>query len=242
MPEQAKAGAVGGPIRFRISYQSPQNLLSEFTKSVSRGTVIIESRKAVPLGTRFVFELYSKEVKEPVEVNGEVISVRQTSTGFLLQVAYNPGERRGLDQVILRIFNTHRYEKVRKHPRMPVHLRAADEAPNSPLYIIRDISLGGMGVEVESAGLPKYVKIGERIHLQIRERTTTLDIDGTVVWTFVPSGERARMLNPSFGVRWDGEPDMDALEALDSIVSLKDLQRRDWRARLRIGAVAKGAY
>ncbi len=222
-------------IRFRISYQSPQSLLAEFTRSVSKGTVIIESRKSVPIGTRFIFELYSEGVPEPVEVNGEVMSVREMSTGYLLQIAYNPGQRRGLDQIIYRILAAHRYEKLRKHPRIPIHLRAAEEAPNSPLYLIRDISLGGMGVEVESAGLPKSLRTGVSVHLQIRERGTTLDLDGQVVWTFSPSGERARMLNPSFGVSWKGELDMDSLVALDEILSLRDLQRREWRARLRIG-------
>ena len=39
------------PIRFKISYRNPEMLLGEFTRSVGRGSVSIESKRAVPVGT-----------------------------------------------------------------------------------------------------------------------------------------------------------------------------------------------
>ena len=45
------------PVRLRVTYKSAESLLSEFTRSVGKGAVTIESRKPLNIGTRFVFEL-----------------------------------------------------------------------------------------------------------------------------------------------------------------------------------------
>ena len=48
-------------MRLKVSYKTPEALLSEFTRSVGRGGVTIESKKSLPVGTRFVFELHAQE-------------------------------------------------------------------------------------------------------------------------------------------------------------------------------------
>ena len=51
-------------MRLKVSYKTPEALLSEFTRSVGRGGVTIESKKSLPVGTRFVFELRAQGVRE----------------------------------------------------------------------------------------------------------------------------------------------------------------------------------
>ena len=43
-------------VRLKVTYKSPETLLGEFTRSVGKGAVVLESRKPLPPGTRFVFE------------------------------------------------------------------------------------------------------------------------------------------------------------------------------------------
>ena len=50
----------GDAVRLSVTYKSPSALLSEFTRSVGKGGVSIASRKSVPVGTRFVFELKAR--------------------------------------------------------------------------------------------------------------------------------------------------------------------------------------
>ena len=54
-----------------------------------------------------------------------------------------PQDRKGLDVLIQRIFDAHKYEKVRKFPRIPIRLRATDTALGEALqYVVRDVSRG----------------------------------------------------------------------------------------------------
>src|SRR5205823_3322878 len=107
----------GDAVRLSVTYKSPRALLSEFTRSVGKGGVSIASRKSVPVGTRFVFELKAKGVPDVVEVHGEVVNVKNPEKDLhLLTIRYAQPERReGLDALIHRIFEAHKYEKVRKH-------------------------------------------------------------------------------------------------------------------------------
>ena len=50
------------PVRLKVSYKTPGALLSEFTRSIGKGNVSIESGRALPIGTRFVFELHAHGV------------------------------------------------------------------------------------------------------------------------------------------------------------------------------------
>ncbi len=223
-------------IRLKVSYKSAESLLSEYTRSVGRGSVTIETRKAVPLGTRFVFELYAQGVSTPVEVYGEVLQVSPGLEGkHLLQIRYDPGtDRTGLDTIIQRIFDAQQFEKVRRHPRIPVNLRGTEDAPYSPQYIVRDISLGGVGVEVEADRLPANVKTGQPFLLEIWLSLGTLALYGEILWAFTPPSDRAPILNPAFGVQF-GKLRPDTTERLERIIQLNGLPPPPWRARLSFG-------
>ncbi|MBX5484766.1 MAG: PilZ domain-containing protein [Myxococcaceae bacterium] len=224
------------PVRLKVSYRSAESLLAEFTRSIGKGGVTIESRKTVPLGTRFIFELYAQGVEEPVEVQGEVLQVTRGVQGkYLLHIRYDPsGKRDGLDRLIQQIFEAHRYETVRKHPRVPLNLRGTEETPYSPQYVVRDISMGGVGVEVEADRLPPQVKPGQPFLLEIWLSLGTLALYGEIAWAYQPPAERAKLLNPAFGISF-GKLRPDTLERLEKIIHLKALPPPPWRARLSFG-------
>jgi hypothetical protein len=222
-----------------VNYKSPRTLLSEFTRSVGRGAVTIESRKTVPLGTQFIFELIADGVEHPIEVFGEVLRVTPGLHGkHLLHIRYDPAtDRKGIDLLIQRIFDAHRYEKVRKHPRLPLNLRGTENAPYSPQYLVRDISLGGVGVEVEADKLPNHIQIGEPFLLDVTLSIGTLMLYGEILWTFTPPIERAKLLNPAFGVQF-GKLRADTVDRLEEIIRLKGLPPPPWKARLTFGMEA----
>lgn len=230
------------PVRLKVNYKSPETLIAEFTRSVGKGGVTIESRKTVPLGTRFIFELYAQGETDPVEVHGQVLQVTPGLQGkHLLHIRYDPSnDRRGLDNLIKRVFEAHRHETKRKHPRIPLNLRGTEDAPYSPQYVVRDISLGGVGVELEADKLPAHVRVAQPFLLEIWISSGTLTLYGEILWTFVPPKERAKLLNPAFGVQF-GKLRPETQEHLEEIVRLKGLPPPPWKARLSfgMGAVAR---
>ncbi len=226
------------PVRLKVSYKSASALLSEFTKSVGKGGVAIESKKKVAVGTRFVFELHNAEASatDKVEVLGEVVSVTPQSKGkYLLNIRYDAGtDRKGLDGVLMRIFDAHKAEKARKHPRVPINLRATEETPYSPSFLVRDISGGGVGVEVESPSLPRSVSLGAPFLLEIWLSLGTLSLHGEIAWIAVPPPERSKWMNPSFGVKF-GKLRPETQERLKKILVLRGLPPPPWKARVSFG-------
>ena len=172
------------PVRLKVAYKSPESLLGELTKSVGRGGVRIESRKPLPVGTKFVFELRSPGVRDPVEVSGTVLAVAEPSPGkYVLHIRYEaPRTRLGLDGVIKRIFETSQFDKNRKAPRIPLHVRATENRPDAPTYRLRDISAGGVGIDVEADTLPRHIKVGVSFLIQMKLTTGLLSVPGNVVW------------------------------------------------------------
>ena len=219
------------PVRLKVAYKTPESLLGELTKSVGRGGVRIETRKALPVGTKFVFELRSPGVKESVEVSGTVMTVSETAPGrFVLHIKYEPPRvRQGLDAVIKRIFETSAFDRKRKTPRIPLHVRATEDRPDAPTYRIRDISAAGIGIDVEADALPRRIKVGQSFKVSMRLTTGSLTVPGTVVW--MVSTRASATLPPRVGVSFTGvEPHMAQL--LDDLLTLKALPTPPWIARL----------
>jgi hypothetical protein len=216
--------------------------LSEFTRSVGRGGVTIESKKSLPVGTKFIFELRAQSVPDTVEILGEVLKVTSTDRArYLLDIRYDaPQDRKGLDVLIQRIFDAHKYEKVRKHPRIPLRLRATDTALGDALqYVVRDISRGGLGIEMELPAIPKTIKTGTPFLLTLTLSIGPLALHGEVVWMFQPPRER-RVLNPALGVAF-GKLRPETVERLERILKLRGLPPPPWKAQVSFGldAVAR---
>jgi hypothetical protein len=152
-----------GEVRLKVAYKKPEALLSEYTRSVGQGGVTLQVKKSLPVGTRFVFEMHNPGVATPVEVLGEVVRVTPTANDrYMITVKYDAGmDRGGLDAVLQRIFDLQAFEKLRRYPRIPLRLPAMEEeTPFAPPYFVKDLSRGGVGLEVEAPALPASVKVG----------------------------------------------------------------------------------
>lgn len=222
------------PVRLRVAYKTPESLLGELTKSVGRGGVRIETGRSLPVGTRFEFELRSPGVSDPVEVAGTVMTSTETAPGrFVLHIRYEaPTTRKGLDAVIRRILETAHYDKKRKSPRIPLQVRATETHPGAPTYRLRDISAGGVGVDVEGDRLPAYVKVGTPFLVQVRLTTGLLSLPGAVVWA--DATRFADTIPPRLGVSF-GHLEAPAQRMLDDLLTLKALPTPPWIAKLFFG-------
>jgi hypothetical protein len=222
------------PVRLKVAYKSAESLLGELTKSVGRGGVRIETKKALPVGTKFVFELRSPGVRDPVEVHGTVLTVTETAPGrFALHIRYEPPKNRaGLDGVIKRIFETSRYDKKRKFPRIPLHVRATENRPEAPTYRLRDISSGGVGIDIEGDTLPRHIKVGAPFLIQMKLTAGTLSVPGQVVWAV--STRASDTMPPRVGVAF-GQLEPKTAQLLDDLLTLKALPTPPWIARVQFG-------
>lgn len=222
------------PIRLRVAYKRPEVTLNEFTRSVSRGRVSLRCPKRVEVGTRFVFELNTAGVPKPIEVFGEVERVMPVGPEFLVSVRYDaPQTREGIDEAIAALDRSHELEKVRKHVRVPLNLPAQSDDPYSPSFVIRDLSLGGMGVQVEAPELPNPVVPGGLVVAEIWFGVNRIALHGEVAWAMAaPSGPA--FSPPTFGVRFGKLRDTTASE-LQALIRLRKLPPPPWRARLSFG-------
>ncbi len=232
MPSQA-----GGPIRLKVGYKTPETLLGELTKSVGRGGVRIESKRTVPVGTAFVFELKSVGVKESVEVPGVVQNVTETAPGlYVLHIRYEaPRNRQGLDAVLRSIFEATARDARRRSARVPLHVRATENKPDSPVYRLRDLSQGGMGLDVEGDTLPRHLEIGAAALVQMKLTTGQLAAHGQIVWVVEPDPTKA--LPGRVGVHF-GRMAPAMVTMLEDLLTLKALPQPPWIARLAFGAEA----
>ena len=224
-------------VRLKVAYKSPQALLGELTKSVGRGGVRIESKRALPIGTRFVFELHAQGVKETVDVIGTVLTVTESTPGkFVLHIRYEPPVvRDGLDAIINRIFAVSRSDPKRRTARVPVQVRAVENRPDSPTYRLRDLSSGGAGIDVESEALPGHVQVGMPFLLSMKLVPGMLQVPGEVVW--VVSAGIGVALPPRIGVAFSAlHPKMS--DMLVSLIALRDMPPPPWIAKVAFGAEA----
>jgi len=222
------------PVRLKVAYKTPESLLGELTKSVGRGGVRIETRKSLPVGTQFVFELRSPGVREVVEVWGTVMTVTETAPcRFVLHIKYEPPKaRQGLDAVIRRIFETAQFDKKRKSPRIPLHVRATEDRAGAPGYRVRDISTGGVGIDIEADAVPRHIEVGSAYTIQMRLTSGLLTLAGTVVW--VVSSRESATIPPRIGVAF-GKLLPPVSQLLEDLLTLKVLPTPPWIARLTFG-------
>ena len=224
-----------GPVRLRVTYRRPETALGEFTRSVARRTVSLRSRRAVPVGTEFVFELLTEGVSEPVEVLGKVERVVPLGKEFLVVIRYDPGERRGaIDEVLAQMYRAHAHEKARLHLRVPLNLPAQSDLPYSPVFVIRDLSRGGMGLSIEAASVPSVIHIGALVLAEIRHGQERIALMGEVVWAASSTDPTRPFTHPSFGVRFGPVAEKTAPQ-LERLLALKVLPPPEVTVRLSFG-------
>lgn len=224
-------------VRLKVAYKTPQSLVGEYTRSVGQGGVTLETRRSLPLGTRFTFELHAGGVPNPVEVLGEVVQVvpHETEKRYLLTVRYGASENRGpLDAMLQRIYSAQEHEGLRRFPRLPLHVRAVEAAPFSPAFLLRDISRGGVGLEVQAPAMPRKVQVGTPFLLEMDLQGGPLMLHGEVVWTSSVPKKHTETVTPGFGATF-GKLRPDTVSRLESLLSLETLPPSPWKARVSFG-------
>jgi hypothetical protein len=228
------------PVRLKVAYRRPEVALAEFTRSVARRTVSLRSPRKLPVGTRFVFELHAQGLPQPVEVLGEVERVLPLGGEFLVSIRYDPGDRlEAIQDLLAQMRQAHEDEKVRAHLRVPLNLPAQTNLPYSPVFVIRDFSRGGMGIAVESAEMPKEIRVGVLALAELSHGEERLVLHGEVVWAATTTDSYRPFTLPSFGVRF-GKLREPALEQLDRLLALKMLPPPAVTVRLSFGMDAVG--
>jgi Tfp pilus assembly protein PilZ len=224
-------------VRLKVAYKTPQSLVGEYTRSVGQGGVTLETRRSLPLGTRFTFELHVGGVPNPVEVLGEVVQVvpREADKRYLLTVRYGASENRGaLDAMLQRIYSAQEHEGLRRFPRLPLHVRALEAAPFSPTFLLRDISRGGVGLEVQAPAMPRKVQVGTPFLLEMDLQEGPLMLHGEVVWTSSVPKKHTETVTPGFGATFGRlRPEMQ--KRLEALLSLVSLPPAPWKARVSFG-------
>jgi len=226
-------------VRLKVGYKSPEALLAELTKSVGRGGVRIESKKSLPVGTSFVFELHSVGLRDTVEVLGTVMSVTESAPGkHVLHIRYEPPkDRHGIESVLKSLHSASHSDVKRKHPRIPLHVRAVEDRQDSAMFRLRDISKGGVGIDVDGDVMPKHVRPGVPFLLRLKLSTGPLVVAGEVVWTVNTKTDGVPL---RLGVAFTRLPP-ESEAALDDLLQLRALPAPPWIARLTFGAEALAA-
>jgi type IV pilus assembly protein PilZ len=63
------------PIELRVEYRKLNSFFADYTRNISRGGTYIQTRKPLPVGTRFLFRLSVPARAEPFSLAGEVVRV-----------------------------------------------------------------------------------------------------------------------------------------------------------------------
>ena len=61
------------PIELKVDYKKLNSFFADFTKNISKGGTFIKTKKALPIGTRFLFRLSVPSRETPFQLLGEVV-------------------------------------------------------------------------------------------------------------------------------------------------------------------------
>jgi hypothetical protein len=123
---------------------------------------------------------------------------------------------------------------------VPIYLRASENNPFSPSYLVRDISRGGLGVQIDALAVPRGVRLGAPFLLELGGATGPLMLHGEVAWVAQPARHGDAVVHPRFGVTF-GKLRKDTIDRLERILVLRGLPPPPWRAQVAFGmdAVAR---
>ena len=114
----------------------------------------------------------------------------------------------------------------------PLAVRATENRPGAPNYRLRDISAGGVGVDIEADALPPHVTVGAPFSLSMKLTTGMLNVPGQVVWAVTT--RESDTLPPRVGVAF--EPlTANMKELIDDVLTLKALPAPPWIAKVSFG-------
>jgi type IV pilus assembly protein PilZ len=65
------------PIELKVEYKKLNSFFADYTRNISKGGTFIKTKRALPVGTRFVFRLEVPGRDLPFELNGDVVHAEQ---------------------------------------------------------------------------------------------------------------------------------------------------------------------
>ncbi|HEY7726355.1 MAG TPA: TIGR02266 family protein [Anaeromyxobacteraceae bacterium] len=80
------------PIELRVDYRRLNSFFADYTKNISKGGTFIKTNRALPVGTRFRFQLSVPVREQPFEIAGEV--VHAGGEGMGIRFAWGSEEER----------------------------------------------------------------------------------------------------------------------------------------------------
>jgi type IV pilus assembly protein PilZ len=63
------------PIELRVEYQRLNTFFADYTKNISKGGTFIRTKRALAVGTEFLFHLSAPSLGEPLAICGQVVWV-----------------------------------------------------------------------------------------------------------------------------------------------------------------------
>jgi type IV pilus assembly protein PilZ len=94
------------PIELKVDYRKLNSFFADYTKNISKGGTFIKTRKALPVGTRFLFRLTVPGRDDPFELAGEVIHAADEAAeaGMGIRFVWSDDEaRRRFEQLVERL-------------------------------------------------------------------------------------------------------------------------------------------
>jgi type IV pilus assembly protein PilZ len=91
------------PIELKVDYKKLNSFFADYTKNISNGGTFIRTKKALPVGTRFVFRLTVPGRPAPFELNGEVVQASATGDEPGMKIRFvwaEPRQRRAFEGVV----------------------------------------------------------------------------------------------------------------------------------------------
>src|SRR3954454_2402795 len=65
------------PIELKVEYRRLNTFFYDYTKNISKGGTFIKTKKPLPVGTLFLFNLFVPPLTEPLVLRGEVRWIRR---------------------------------------------------------------------------------------------------------------------------------------------------------------------
>ena len=171
------------PIRLVVKYPSARALLNDYTKSISKGGIAMESERNIRVGQPFVFELRTPDLSSSLEMKGLVTWTRPSDQPgkFTVGIQYSIPDEQQRDQfqrLIENVLADHQWERQRKHPRIPV---SVEVRADKRIWTMRDLSLGGAMLQAVSYE-PLDEVPGDTVHLLLRVGTVDLVLVSAIAW------------------------------------------------------------
>ena len=92
------------PIELRVDYKKMNTFFADYTKNISKGGTFIKTDKPLKVGTQFVFKLVIPQLKEPVQLRGDVVWIKrpgdthhpeEPDPGMGIRFVYDTDDHRG---------------------------------------------------------------------------------------------------------------------------------------------------